>query len=230
MPYASFEQFTQAIASGQHLGSFPTDTVPALAAQPAAASLIYTAKQRSFDKPLILMAGEIDQLQDYIQGSPAEKALWRSVMQEYWPGALTLVLPASDLVPAAMNPNSPPNSPRTIGVRVPNHNLARTILRQTGALATTSANRSGEAALLEMPQILQTFPEVYQLSDAALQELGIAPSQLIASGQPSTVVKWAGQDLTGQDLTGQHWQVLRQGSVILPDNLLQPGPRSAQDR
>lgn len=55
-------------------------------------------------------------------------------------GALTLVLPASDKVPRVMNPQDP----TTIGIRVPNHPIARAILAQTGPMATTSVNVSGK--------------------------------------------------------------------------------------
>jgi L-threonylcarbamoyladenylate synthase len=208
MPYVDFDQFTRTIGQGQALGTFPTDTVPGLAAQPVAAGLIYQAKQRSLDKPLILLAAEVGQLEPYLQGSATEWVQWRSLMQTHWPGALTLVLPASPQVPLAVNPNSP----GTIGVRIPNHPLARAILRETGALATTSANRSGEPAILDIDQIVQTFPEVLALSDQALVDLGIDKSLMVASGLPSTVAKW----------TTDHWQILRQGSVILPEDLLQP--------
>jgi L-threonylcarbamoyladenylate synthase len=207
MPYVDFAQFTRTIAQGQALGTFPTDTVPGLAAHPAAAGLIYAAKQRSLDKPLILLAAEVAQLAPYLQGTETEWAQWRSLMQAHWPGALTLVLPASPQVPLAVNPHNP----GTIGVRIPNHPLALAILRQTGALATTSANRSGEPAILDIDQIVQTFPEVLALCDQALVDLGQA-STMMASGLPSTVAKW----------TMDHWQILRQGSVILPEDLLQP--------
>lgn len=172
-----------------NLVSFPTDTVPALAVLPAQAELIFQAKQRSQDKPLILMAGEVTDLWQFTNGTQSELAIWQAVADRYWPGALTLVLPASDLIPAAMNPLGN----RTIGVRVPDCEIARSILRQTGALATTSANLSGQPALLTMAAISENFPQV-----AAL----LAP-ELPSLGQPSTVIQW-------QD---SGWKVLRQGAV-----------------
>lgn len=202
MPLVSLSAFLEAARSGQHLISFPTDTVPALAAQPEAASLIYQAKERSFDKPLILMAGDIDDLWPYVQGSEADRATWQQTMERYFPGALTLVLPASDRVPAQMNPRSP----GTIGVRVPDNAVARSILRQTGPLATTSVNKSGQPALLDLATIAQEFPEVFLPSPEALAELQATPADLAASGIPSTVIRW----------TGATWEVLRQGAIVLP--------------
>jgi L-threonylcarbamoyladenylate synthase len=214
MAYVAFEQLIAAIATGKHLASFPTDTVPALAAKPEAAALIYAAKQRQADKPLILMAADVTQLAAYLQGTAAEWEIWRSLMQTHWPGALTLVLPASAQVPSSVNPLHP----GSVGVRIPDHALAQLILQQTGVLATTSANRSGAPALLEMTQIMAVFPQVYQLADDAWADLPLDQQKLRAAGQPSTVIKWMGGG----------WQLLRQGSVILPDRHLQPGPRPIQ--
>lgn len=192
MPQVEFETLVTSVRAGTHLASFPTDTVPALAARPDRAELIYIAKQRSLDKPLILMASEIEQLWNYVKGSDRELEIWTAIAQQYLPGALTLVLPANDRVPAAMNPSDP----TTIGVRVPNHAIARQILAKTGALATTSANRSGQPALLSMSGIAAEFPEVLVLE---------SNSDEVASGTPSTVAKW----------TGDGWQILRQGAIKL---------------
>jgi L-threonylcarbamoyladenylate synthase len=171
--------------------SFPTDTVPALATLPAQAELIYAAKQRSFDKPLILMAAKAEDLWDYVQGSEIEYQTWQKVVNQYWPGALTLVLPASDKIPTVMNPVEP----TTIGIRVPNNPVAQTILAQTGPMATTSANLSGQPALEKRSAIEMQFPQVLTLESIEYKGLGI----------PSTVAKW----------TGKNWQILRQGSIKL---------------
>jgi L-threonylcarbamoyladenylate synthase len=202
MPTVNWTEFVSAVRQGGAVASFPTDTVPALAAAPIAAAEIYTLKQRQPDKPLILMAGEIDQLWDYLGGSPAEQAIWRSLMAQYWPGALTLVLPATDRVPLAMNPLQP----GSVGVRIPDHALARAILRHTGPLATTSANLTGEPALLQMDAIAAAFPTVVQLNNQALADLDL-PTQPNAPSPNAP--------------TGQ-WQILRQGAVILPGSIHQP--------
>ncbi|MFM7364477.1 MAG: L-threonylcarbamoyladenylate synthase [Cuspidothrix sp.] len=178
-------------AKGGKLISFPTDTVPALATIPTQAELIYAAKQRSLDKPLILMAATAKDLWDYVQGSELEYQIWQEVVNQYWPGALTLVLPASDKLPPVMNPNDP----TTIGVRVPNQGVAQSILTQTGPMATTSVNLSGQPALEKKAEIEAQFPDVLTLESVEYQGLGI----------PSTVAKWTGSD----------WQILRQGSIKL---------------
>jgi len=186
----SVEILVKAAKAGK-LISFPTDTVPALATIPRQAELIYAAKQRSFDKPLILMAAKAEDLWDYVQGSHREYQIWQKIVNQYWPGALTLVLPASDKIPRVMNPQEP----TTIGIRVPNHPVAQAILAQTGPMATTSANLSGQPPLETKAEIKAQFPEVLTLELIEYKGLGI----------PSTVAKW----------TENNWQILRQGSIKL---------------
>ncbi len=182
-------------AKSGFLVSFPTDTVPALAVRPDQAQLIFAAKKRSLDKPLILMAAATDDLWPYIQGSAAEMQFWQELTHKYWPGALTLVLPASDRLPRAMNPLTP----GSIGVRVPKSAIAQQILAATGPLATTSANRSGQPPLLSMAEIAAEFSEVFTLatteSEKINQEVGL----------PSTVAQW----------TGKGFVILRPGTVKL---------------
>lgn len=198
MTQVSINTLVEGAISGNRIISFPTDTVPALAARPDRSELIFAAKQRRQDKPLILMAASPEALWPYVQGSPAELNLWQQVATSYWPGALTLVLPASPLVSPAMNLLDR----TTIGIRVPNFPLALKILGQTGPLATTSANLSGQAPLESVAEIEAQFPEVLTLVPA---ELATAPTALTASSLPSTVAKW----------TGGGWEILREGAIEL---------------
>jgi L-threonylcarbamoyladenylate synthase len=204
MPQVSFKEFVTKAVSGESLLSFPTDTVPALAVRPDRAALIYQAKQRSTEKPLILMAATIADLWAYVRGSSTERQIWQQVAERYLPGALTLVLPASDRVPPAMNPTDP----TSIGIRVPDHAIARTILAQTGSLATTSANRSGQPPLLTIAEIEHQFPQVLTLLPAELLKLSETQQPTAKdtlSGTPSTVARW----------TGTGWEILRQGAVFI---------------
>jgi len=174
--------------------SFPTDTVPALAVKPEQSQLIFTVKQRSATKPLILMGATFRDLLPYIQGSPEEIKLWQKIAKKYFPGALTLVLPASNAVPKGMNPTNP----KTIGIRVPDCKITQEILAQTAPLATTSANLSGQPPLETMTAIESAFGQVLTLNWEK-------SDLVVGSGLPSTVAKWTGQD----------WQILRQGTVVL---------------
>ncbi|HEY9627703.1 MAG TPA: L-threonylcarbamoyladenylate synthase [Coleofasciculaceae cyanobacterium] len=195
MPSVSLADLIAAAQLGDRLISFPTDTLPALAVRPQQASLIFAAKQRSLTKPLILMAATAADLWQYVQGSETELATWQQVADRYWPGALTLVLPASDRLPPSVNPTDP----TTVGLRVPDCAIARHILSQTQPLATTSVNRSGEPPLQTMTEINAQFPEVLTPFPKDLSLFSV-PS---CKGQPSTVVKWVGKG----------WEILRQGCI-----------------
>ena len=190
----SMDALVAAAISG-NLVSFPTDTVPALAVLPDKADLIFEAKRRSQDKPLILMGASADDLWPFCSGTPQELRVWQQVAEAYWPGALTLVLPASERVPPAVNPTDP----TTIGLRVPNCAIAQSILARTGPLATTSANLSGQPPLETMAEIAAQFPNVLTLLAAEFE------STKTSAGVPSTVAKW----------TGSGWEILRQGGVKL---------------
>lgn len=195
MTQVSLSALVAGASTGQ-LVSFPTDTVPALAVRPDRSELIFAAKQRSQEKPLILMGASPAALWPFVKGTAAEMEIWQQVAQKYWPGALTLVLPASAKVPAAMNPTDP----TTIGIRVPNSRIAIAILSQTGPLATTSANRSGEPPLQTMAEIETYFPAVLTLESSELEA-----NKISTTGVPSTVAKW----------TSSGWKILRQGSIQL---------------
>ena len=226
MAQVSLAQLIQAGQEGDRLLSFPTDTVPALACHPSFAEMIYRAKQRSQTKPLILMGGHEDDLWSYVQQDHPAFPIWQQMAFWYWPGALTLVLPASDRLPPPVNPTNP----TTIGIRVPNCAIARHILTHTGPLATTSLNRSGQPPLESVEDINQEFPDVLTLSPSELAkwqdlesvnimqlmqstpdllapQLNPSPRQKSQSapGTPSTVIQW----------TEDGWQTLRQGAISL---------------
>ncbi len=200
MPQVSLSEMVSALATSPTLISFPTDTVPALASQPTQAELIYTAKRRPPEKPLILMGASFEDLRPYIRENERELEVWRSHTQKHWPGQLTLVLPASDRTPTNLNPTHT----GTLGIRVPNHPIALKLLARTGPLATTSANLSGQPPLTTAADIAQTFPTALTLPPEDY-------SQTAASGQPSTVAKWIGMT-AGQETDGS-WQILRQGKI-----------------
>ena len=120
---------------------FPTDTVFGLgvavnhASSPAE---LYQLKQRTDDKPIAWLVGGIDDLARYGKNVSAQAL---ELACAHWPGALTLIVEASDEVPPAYR-----SAAGTIALRVPNDPTARALIEQVGPLATTSANISGEPA------------------------------------------------------------------------------------
>jgi len=169
---------------------FPTDTLPALAACPAYSKQLWEIKQRPTNKPLILMGSSPKQLFEFVLSSALEDA-WL-MASSYWPGALTMALPASGTFVEALNPGE-----NTLGMRVPASSQARDLLELCGPLATTSANLSGFSPSLTAETAANCFPGVPLLGPVPW------PS---SSGLASTVILW--------ERPG-HWQVLRSGAVII---------------
>jgi L-threonylcarbamoyladenylate synthase len=180
-----------ASARSGKLVSFPTDTVPALAVRPDRSADIFTLKQRSPDKPLILMAASWEEFLPFLDIAHPDLATWQQIAQKYFAGAVTLVLPASDRG-CLLNQGF-----TTLGVRIPDSKIAIAILQQTGAMLTTSANKSNEPPLRKMIEINDAFPSVMTLGEA------IDINERSGSGLPSTVVEW----------TKTGWVVRRQGAV-----------------
>lgn len=170
---------------------FPTDTLVALAALPEHAAQIWQLKQRPPDKPLILMGADLAQLRQVSGVQWPPQAL--QLAQRHWPGALTLVLPAAG--PLVEQLNAAGNS---LGLRVPACPMAQELLRLSGPLATTSANRSGEPAATSADEAEACF------GAQAVPLLGPLPWPT-PTGQASTVIAWQ----------GDRWQLMRSGAVDL---------------
>ena len=117
--------------------AFPTDTIYGVAGDPFnpnALRKIYQAKERPDEKALPVLIGAFDQLTGLVSDLPEGV---EAIARAFWPGPLTLVLPK--------NPSLPPelSAYPTVGVRMPDLTFTLSLLRQTGPLATTSANISG---------------------------------------------------------------------------------------
>ena len=119
--------------------AIPTDTVYGLACDPAntaAVSRIYAIKRRPDGLELTLLAASLEDFQDDVDLSPAA----RTLAAAYWPGPLSIVSTLRGRRWAI------PRDGTTRSVRIPDHPVALALLRRTGPLATTSANRHGEPA------------------------------------------------------------------------------------
>ena len=116
--------------------AIPTETVYGLAADAsndAALRQIFAIKQRPADHPLIVHISDINQVQHWVTAFPA---LAIKLAEAFWPGALTLVLPAQDHVSRVVR-----GGESTIALRVPNHPLTLELLKISGlSVAAPSAN------------------------------------------------------------------------------------------
>lgn len=168
--------------------AFPTDTVYGIgtaAADGTAVGRLYVVKGRPEDRPIPVLLPSLDLLERVVREVP-EGA--RRLAERYWPGPLTLVLPARPL------PREVTAGGATVGVRVPDHPVALGVLRAAGVpLAVTSANRSGAANLTTGEQVESELGR-----SLTLVLNGTAPG-----GVPSTVL----------DLSGDEPVVLRHGAL-----------------
>ncbi|HSL45296.1 MAG TPA: L-threonylcarbamoyladenylate synthase [Anaerolineales bacterium] len=174
------------------LVAFPTDTVygvGALAFEGDAVESIYAAKDRPVEKAIPVLIGDPNDLEKVGTNIPDAA---RQLAAHFWPGPLTILVPKRVDLPEAVSATA------TVGVRVPDHEVARALLRAAGPMAVTSANISGAQSPV-------TAQEVYeQLGGriALILDGGRTPG-----GVPSTLV----------DCTAAELKVLREGSISLEE-------------
>ncbi|MBI2069319.1 MAG: threonylcarbamoyl-AMP synthase [Elusimicrobia bacterium] len=184
------KQIAGALRRG-YLVIFPTETVYALAADgldAGAKRRIYLAKGRAFDKPLQLLLPDAALIARYIDRRSLKKPLHR-LAKRLWPGPLTVVFKANAL---GRRLSGGP----TIGIRVPDHALARTILRLCKRpVLATSANRSGGPE----PVRLRDIPAMVK---KAAKYIAVEPEQ-IRRRNPSTVL----------DASVSPPRILREGAI-----------------
>ena len=169
---------------------FPTDTLPAIGCLPKFSNIIYEFKKRNRDKPLILMGSEQKQLIDYVHESAKED--FKNIASKYWPGALTIVIPASEKQTSILTSND-----LTLGLRIPNSYIAQSPIRETGPLLTSSANISGFKGSITVEGIAQDFPSLKILSPIPWEK---------SSGKASTIIFWK---------KSGDWRMIREGEVLV---------------
>ena len=219
----ALEEATRALAVGSAV-VFPTDTVFGLGVSVSAApgpQLLYDLKHRDAGKPVAWLVEGPEALDVYGRDVPAYA---RRLAETFWPGGLTLVVRASDAVPAAFQ--SPAG---TIGLRMPASEAALGLIRAAGCpLAVTSANLSGAADTARA----EDLDRALVARTAGLYLPGGVAAAGIASGcaeaTPSASARFAAADRlvpppasgtasTVLDCTGEAPRVLRAGALILDD-------------
>lgn len=219
----ALEEATRALAVGNAV-VFPTDTVFGLGVSVSAApgpQLLYDLKHRDAGKPVAWLVEGPEALDVYGRDVPAYA---RRLAETFWPGGLTLVVRASDAVPAAFQ--SPAG---TIGLRMPASEAALGLIHAVGCpLAVTSANLSGapdtaRAEDLDRALVARTaglyLPDGVAAAGTASGCAEAAPSasaRLAASDQ-SALPPASGTASTVLDCTGDAPRVLRAGALALDD-------------
>ena len=179
------------------LVAFPTETfygLGALALDEAAVARVFQAKGRPGDKPLLVLVDSLAMVERLAQEVPDRS---RRLMARYWPGPLTLVLPARADLPRALTAGT-----GTIGVRLSGHPVARALVQAAGAPVTApSANPHGGASPRTADEVLTALGTRVDL---------VVDGGLTPGGLASTVL----------DLTGATAVLLRSGAVVLaPEDL-----------
>jgi len=172
---------------------FQTDTLPAIGCLPKFAKIIYEFKKRDRNKPLILMGSEHKQLIDFVHESARED--YEDIASKYWPGALTIVIPASKKDNSILT-----SFDFTIGLRIPNSCIARNLIKETGPLLTSSANISGFKGSITAEGIALDFPSINILGPVPWEK---------GSGKASTIISWD---------KSRDWKLIRQGEVLVKES------------
>ncbi len=179
----------ETLATGQVL-AFPTDTLYGLGAdpwEPRAVAQLFAAKERDYGKPIVLLVAGLDHLWRVVPGLPPVAAALASA---FWPGPLTIVVPRHPKLPDIVTAGGP-----TVGLRVPDHPWALRLLQAAGgALAVTSANRSGQGNPTTAAEVLDELGGRIPL---------IIDGGTVPGGLASTVV----------DVTTSPPRVLREGAI-----------------
>ncbi|WP_273120059.1 L-threonylcarbamoyladenylate synthase [Actinomyces dentalis] len=170
----------------------PTDTVygiGALASDAAGVSRLLAAKGRDRRMPPPVLVADPAQAFDVVARLPDAA---RVLIGAFWPGALTLVLDARADLDWDLG-----ESGGTVALRMPDHPLALELLRRTGPMAVTSANRTGLAPATDAAAALAAFPGRVALADDAAAGPHGADILLLDGGPtpgpvPSTIVSLAG--------------------------------------
>ena len=176
------------------LVAFPTETVYGLGGNgldKEAAKKIYAAKGRPSDNPLILHVSSIEEVIPLVKALP-EKA--KKLMEAFWPGPLTLVLPKSDIVPKEST-----GGLETVALRSPENALTLSLIRACGfPIAGPSANLSGRPSPTEAAHVLE---------DLGGRIEGILEDGAVGIGVESTIV----------DLSEDCPTLLRPGAITIED-------------
>ena len=176
------------------LVAFPTDTVyglGALAFDGKAVESIYLAKDRPVEKAIPVLIWDASDLEKISDDIPERT---RALASRFWPGPLTLLVPKKPTLPESVSATA------TVAVRVPDHAVARELLRAAGPMAVTSANLSGQASPSTAQEVLAQLNGRIDL----ILDGGTTPG-----GVPSTLV----------DCSSNEIKILRAGPITLAELL-----------
>ncbi|WP_300359580.1 L-threonylcarbamoyladenylate synthase [Fusobacterium sp.] len=172
---------------------YPTDTVYGVGGvitNEETIKNIYKAKDRSFSSPLIALVSSADKIEDIAFINEKNRKKIEILIKEFWPGGLTIILESKSIVPPIMISNG-----KTVGVRMPDHEIALKIIESAGGiLPTTSANISGE----KTPRSFEELDEEFKNRIDIIVDGGVCPI-----GTASTII----------DMSNENIKILREGAI-----------------
>lgn len=184
----SIKAAAELIKAGE-LVAFPTETVYGLGAaafQTDAVEKIFRVKGRPPENALLVHVSNLEQVESLVPEIPA---MARELIDRFWPGPLSIILPARSSVPAIVRGGS-----TGVGIRMPSHSVALALIEMTGPLAAPSANLYGRPSPTNASHVQQ--------------DLDGKIAAVLDGGETG-----AGLESTLLDLTGELPRILRRGGI-----------------
>lgn len=176
------------ILRGGGLVALPTETVYGLGANAldrAAVERIFAAKSRPAWDPVIVHVASQAMLEGLVEPAAASETVQR-LMEAFWPGPLTLLLPRSRAVPDAVTAGRP-----LVGVRMPSHTVALELIRRAGIpVAAPSANRFGHVSPTTAEHVLHDLDgRIDAVLDAGQSPRGVESTVLDPAPSPMSIYR-----------------------------------------
>lgn len=187
----SIEEAANIIKNGG-LVAFPTETVYGLGANgldEGAVSKIFKAKGRPQDNPLILHVHSMEQIKDLVIEIPQ---IAITVMEEFWPGPLTILFKRSNRVPDIITAGLD-----TVALRMPKNDIALSLIRESNCpIAAPSANISGRPSPTSSSHVIQDLMgKVDMIIDGGMTGIGLESTVLDLSGDMPMILRPGGVTL-----------------------------------
>ncbi len=197
------------IREGELVG-FPTETVYGLGANALDAEAvvkIFEAKGRPQDNPLITHVSCVEEIPPLVRAIPAAA---KKLMEAFWPGPMTLILPKADCIPNAVSAGLD-----TVGIRLPSNADARALIRAAGRpIAAPSANRSGRPSPTTALHVLEDMDgRIPLILDGGACQVGVESSVIDTTGGSA-------YSASGRDYR-RRWRKVR-GHVRVDEAVMRP--------
>lgn len=168
------------------LVAFPTETVYGLGANALnaeAAAKIYAAKGRPSDNPLIVHIASIQDVYKIASDVPENAT---ALMEAFWPGPLTIILPKKDIVPDGTT-----GGLNTVAIRMPSHPVALSLIKESGVLiAAPSANTSGRPSPTNASHVIEDMDgKIDMIIDGGDVGIGIESTIIDLTGDIPTILR-----------------------------------------